>query len=383
MADAKRQALAKKVVSLLKDYAYPFGGYLRDEVAGEEFKDIDLYFPTKDETYNPGIAKKNRYRNINDAVRHLSANALSVNVGMADEVYSPGSCTTLTKRCLHIREADGTAVFVDLVAADSKDSYGGLYPEDDNPFLALDADVNCLYMHESGEIRAANNYLKQEVVDNIKRKQYAVPSGGNVRKERLNKLRAKGYTRAVPGAPKAPQVQSQPTKVEGKKTIMDLEAIKARLANNGEAALYRSAGTNMTLAVKAGVLAMMKDKGADDARMKAMKDLLDSEMGVALISGLLGFGLMVIPGIKDDPRVEKLSDEFQTAGMSKGMDVVIQEAGKYLLPGIMNAIQSLPALPEKETKGAKLRIVQGDSGVGDQDDESETEPVRKATASVR
>lgn len=125
----------------------------------------------------------------------------------------------------------------------------------------------------------------------------------------------------------------------GKGTFM--ETMKKDMEN----AAYRSASTQMTSAVKNGILLMMKDKGADGDKLKMTAELLDSEAGSAFVSMVLGHGLNYAPGIGEDPRVVRLAEEFRVAGYATGMNVVFGALMQYMLPGIMEAMSKLPPIP--------------------------------------
>lgn len=109
----------------------------------------------------------------------------------------------------------------------------------------------------------------------------------------------------------------------------------------GEAA-FRSAGTQITNLVKQGILAMLKDKGSSEEQLSVYGSILESEIGTALISTVLGHGLPFAPMIGADPRAIKMASEFRTAGYATGMNVVFENLMKYILPGISQVVQTLP-----------------------------------------
>jgi hypothetical protein len=91
----------------------------------------------------------------------------------------------------------------------------------------------------------------------------------------------------------------------------------------------------------------MTDKGADESKIKAIGEMLDTEMGHALISALLGYGLTYAPKIGEDPRVQRLAGEFRVNGMATAGNVLMEAVMSYVLPSIMSTLSSLP-LPEVE-----------------------------------
>lgn len=107
-------------------------------------------------------------------------------------------------------------------------------------------------------------------------------------------------------------------------------------------ALWRSGTTQLTNAAQSTILAMMKDRGADDQKLAVVKEILASEMGSILIRCALGYGITYMPKIGEDPRAQRLAKEFRVSAMSSGMNEVAGLASQYLLPAISSAITSLP-----------------------------------------
>ncbi len=102
------------------------------------------------------------------------------------------------------------------------------------------------------------------------------------------------------------------------------------------------------------------------------KGLLDSEVGESFIALILGYGLNYAPGIKDDPRVQKLSEEFRINGMAVAGNALVGAAMESFLPVLTGALAALPA---EET--SKPRIVEST------EEQEEEEVVPPARASKR
>ena len=136
-------------------------------------------------------------------------------------------------------------------------------------------------------------------------------------------------------------------------TMMDM--LKKDSLNAG----YRVAATQMTKGVKSAFLLAMKDKGMEGGKIEAISEMLDTEFGSALISGALGYGLAYLPGgIGEDPRIQKLSEEFRVGGIATAGNAVIGSVMEMIMPAITDAMKTLPPLPESTTvkKPAKKRI---------------------------
>lgn len=123
------------------------------------------------------------------------------------------------------------------------------------------------------------------------------------------------------------------------------------LKADGKEAAYRVAGTQITNGVKAGIVKLIESKGGKSDQVQMLKDLLDTEVGGSVVALILGFGLQYAPGLKDDPRIQKLSEEFRVHGMSIAGNAVITQAAESFLPVLTSALK---ALPEVEASGARL-----------------------------
>jgi hypothetical protein len=109
---------------------------------------------------------------------------------------------------------------------------------------------------------------------------------------------------------------------------------------------YRVASNQMTKGVKAGLLRMFKDKGADQGKLAIVQELLDSEVGSAVIALLMGHGMGYIPKLNEDPRFQKLAKEFRIGGMSAAGNVLMDTVMMYLAPAVMEAVSNLPPVSE-------------------------------------
>jgi hypothetical protein len=148
--------------------------------------------------------------------------------------------------------------------------------------------------------------------------------------------------------------KTMPTDHNGEE-ITAMEMLKSDMADAG----FRVASTQLTSAVKAGIMLMLKDKGMDNDKLTAFKSMLDTDVGDAVISVLLGYGLTYAPGVKDITTIDidRLAKEFRVNGMATGGNLVVGAAMEYILPAITNTLKNLPALPEKTA--AKKRVGTG------------------------
>jgi hypothetical protein len=136
-----------------------------------------------------------------------------------------------------------------------------------------------------------------------------------------------------------------------KETPSFMDNLKKDTVNAG----YRVAATQVGKLAQNGIVIALEKKGMGNDKVAAIKDLLESEVGTALIQVLLGYGLNYVPGMKNDPRVERLAEEFRVSGTAVAGNLVVGSALEYVLPAIQEAIKSLPELPSL-TEKAKTRV---------------------------
>lgn len=149
------------------------------------------------------------------------------------------------------------------------------------------------------------------------------------------------------------------------------------LKSDAKEAGYRVASTQIVNGVKAGLVKLFESKGAGSEKMEMLKSLLDSEMGESIVALLLGYGLNYAPGLKDDPRVQKLSEEFRVKGMEVAGNAVVGMAMESFLPVLTKALE---ALPEEKSQ---LRLADSSSPSSSSEEEQEEEEVKPAKKAAR
>lgn len=132
-----------------------------------------------------------------------------------------------------------------------------------------------------------------------------------------------------------------------KPTIM--ETIKA----DATEATYRVATNQMVKGTKAALLKVLEKNGQDSDRLKAMSDMLDTEIGTALTGMLLGVVLPNVPMLSEDERVLKLGKEFRTSAFTSVGNTAVDAVTEHLLPVLTSALSNLPQ------EGTKARISEG------------------------
>lgn len=189
-SEQTREEFAEKIIASLKGHMYPFGGYLRDKEAGEEFKDIDLFFPKQDPHYRSANANKNSHLLLLDKLKAAGFKVESKNI--VSSIYVEDSATLLNRQAYSIEDNFGNKIDIDVVNSSAR----AYQSASDTPFIALDADVNSLYRDINGKLCAANGYMVSEVIGSIQTKTFDMPKGAVIRADRIQSLLEKGYSPA-------------------------------------------------------------------------------------------------------------------------------------------------------------------------------------------
>lgn len=128
------------------------------------------------------------------------------------------------------------------------------------------------------------------------------------------------------------------TIMSNNKSVMDM--VKDDAAN----AMYRVASHQISKGVKTAILALLERQGSNSDGLKAASEMLDTEMGSAIISLLLGLGIGNLPieAMKEDHRVQKIAEELRIGGMATAGNVAMEMVMEHIMPVIMGVLTSLP-----------------------------------------
>lgn len=341
-----RAELAEKVINSLQDHAYVFGGYLRDKLAGEEFTDVDLFFPESDAHFT----RLPSWR-VAAHLKNLGLNVTKVRGGRPK--YAAGSGV---RRDTYEVSDPKTGVSIEIDAVTSVDI------DADHPYSDLDADINSLYYDKvTHKILPhwVTPYKLKDIEKHIKDRTFEVPDMAHVTGRRLHKLIGKGYTPLntrnptstigelirdrlgdkVSAFDKNPSAETPLSVRKDYRKMTGFEQFQAELKEAG----WRAGTAEMAEGVKQGILLMLKDEGADDGMVAMATKFLETQAGTALVSELLGHGLPMAPfGIGDDPRAQKAAEEFRTDGYKILMQIMFRLLMKYMLPAIQSGLAKLP-----------------------------------------
>jgi len=364
-AESGKDIIANSIIEKLDGQSYPFGSFVRNKIAGDDFREMEVFFG------GDGCGAQKLFI---DKMRAAGYTAVKLKTESPPE-YPTG--VKLAKSKWRIDDENGDAVRVICWSAPDAAE------DDDHPFQFEDFDVNQLYVdpHDKNTIYSHSLVGERteretlQILDKAENKTYTPNRQAPAQK--LEKLMEKGYEEFVPIKKEFKKVQG-PTAIKPpmQNQSKPQEKKMDKLNNKGgfvdmmkadsKSAAYRVTATQMTKGVKAGILLLMKDKGMPGEKLEIVREVLESEIGSALISMALGYGMTYIPVFQADARAAQLAGEFRITGMATVGNEVIGNAVQYLLPAVMGAMEMLPPAD-------KIRISEGSHEEEETEEEQEHE----------
>lgn len=148
---------------------------------------------------------------------------------------------------------------------------------------------------------------------------------------------------------------SKPAQKDAKMSSTDTSSLMGMIKADATKAAYRVGARQINNGLRNAIVEMLKSKGASNEHVAGIAAFLDTEWGSALLGTIAGHGLNYVPGLKDDPRVKRLAEEFRISGMTTVGNEIVEAAFKQFLPVLTSALASLPAEAEsgQTTEGHK------------------------------
>jgi hypothetical protein len=122
-----------------------------------------------------------------------------------------------------------------------------------------------------------------------------------------------------------------------KKETASKVGIKAELGHAG----YRIASTQILNLSKNLIINSMRSAGGDNEHIQSVASLLDTDLGHALISMMLGMGLTYAPQVKDNPKAMRLASEFRIGSMALAGNSLFETLLGGITPAIIGALNTL------------------------------------------
>lgn len=115
------------------------------------------------------------------------------------------------------------------------------------------------------------------------------------------------------------------------------EQMKSDLTN----AAYRVGSKQILVATKNFLVQYARKTLADESKIKAIAELLDTEIGTALMAMFIGTAVSSIPQLSNNPKMNRILKEFRVSGMSTIGNAAVQSVMASVLPVIGSALQGL------------------------------------------
>lgn len=124
------------------------------------------------------------------------------------------------------------------------------------------------------------------------------------------------------------------------------------LKDNSKEAAYRVAGTQVIKATKNGLLQAMRRKGITNKHVDTVSNLLDTELGTAGLSTVVGLILTHLPRFKDDTLAQGIAKEFSVGGLAAAGNIIVNKAITDFLPTLkaLPLIKDIPLLTSQKIR---------------------------------
>lgn len=155
----------------------------------------------------------------------------------------------------------------------------------------------------------------------------------------------------------SPKEDNMATKNAAEKVTPDGEAAKPtlfeKMTDVFEEGAYRGGVTSISKLTRRTLVEVLRDYGAKRSTVRAITEALDTELGIACVSMVIGLVLDNFPQLGDDPRIKMLAKEFQVQAVHGGFNKLAEAVVEKLMPGILAVVSKLPEPPKE-----KLRIAE-------------------------
>ena len=126
-----------------------------------------------------------------------------------------------------------------------------------------------------------------------------------------------------------------------------------KLKSESKEAAYRVAGTQLLKAAKHSLLTVLRNRNVENKYLESVSNFLDTEIGTAVLSTIVGFVLTNFPAFKQDKRAQSIAKEFRVGGISLIGNLLADKAMGSLLPEMSRILK---LLPDGGNKSSGLRL---------------------------
>lgn len=167
-------------------------------------------------------------------------------------------------------------------------------------------------------------------------------------KERDEQRKVRALEEKIAAGHAQKQAQAEKTQKKEERKIMTTtkttDTVTAALKKNLNDAAWRTASETAVDLVRKPVAAALVNR-TDSANAAMVAAFLDSEVGAAFLSALMGVAPLFLPQLGADPRVARLADEMRTSGAKFVTDKVSRDLAGPIVAAFTTAVAGLPPLP--------------------------------------
>jgi len=226
---------------------------------------------------------------------------------------------------------------------------GGVRHRTDGPALVEYNDDGSLRTEEyfiNGEPVPKSFFVEKKTVKKVK------PSSNKPLSKKNNNDILNAFMNNAPGMSFTAKQMSKKLFTDDKQSYLSMTR------DDAVDAAYRIAGTQLSKAVKQGIVTLLEKNEEHSKHIESIKTMLDTEIGEALVSMILGMGLSFTPKLTENERAQRLAKEFRVNGMAVAGNAAFNAALKEVLPMISSAISSLPKAEGVRVSEEKTEFVE-------------------------
>jgi hypothetical protein len=125
-------------------------------------------------------------------------------------------------------------------------------------------------------------------------------------------------------------------------------------------AAYRVGSTQLISATKTFLVQYLRKSCSEESKIRMLSEMLDTEIGSALMSVFIGMAVSQIPQLANNPKMQRILKEFRVSGMTTVGNSAVEALMSSMLPTITSALQSLEKTDIKEIEAKSSSSLEED-----------------------
>ena len=344
-SEAKKE-IYFQTLQALKDFGYDYGTSIFAELNGC-FDEIELFAPDEG---NFNFSKLDKMQLTDHFIRNEPS-----------EFFYNETQDLIDKNIYQIRKLR-TDISIELSVLSDVD----IFDEEEDEIIdstiinpqknGVSADVFALYReYGTQKLKALPGFDLDKILENIKNKVYHPTGTKKLSAKESELLKKFGFIEK-----ETISIINDVKLNDSKENIMSEKVGLVNLVkSDAQEAAYRTAAKKGVRALRAAMLRVAKDKGADRKEVNYLRKAFESDLGEAVLSMALGYMLTYAPlpeTIKNNKHFGRIIGELRIGGIQIGMDTILSEAMGYIGPVLDEIKNLLPEDGEEITTVVPARI---------------------------